>query len=147
MKLKRRPLTSYSTIALLVLMLILAPVLSPHVQAQEAAGAAGSGSVEPPAGAAAGVGVSGPTPAPPSTGKGALAPPPQTAVPSEPDTEQTTEVVEVPKGIGASAGTAGVATAESGGGIALGWKIAGGVLGVGLLVGLLAGGGGSTPSH
>jgi hypothetical protein len=130
-------------INLLIFGLILAPVIPGTALAADGAG----------------VGVSGPTSGSGTTGKGALAPPKDTPTPAEkPPVEKvekkpvkTAEPRKVPKGIAASAGTAGAA-ATTGGGISLGWKIAGGVLGVGLLVGLAggggsSGGGGTTPSH
>jgi hypothetical protein len=153
----------FAMVTLLTVGLILTPVFPDIALAAEAAGAAGSSSYEQPAGtaggAASGVGVSGPSGKPASTGKGALAPPKGTQPPAEkPPVKsagekppKTDEAQNVPKGIAASAGTAGTAAASSGGGISLGWKIAGGVLGVGLLVGLAGGGGssggGTTPSH
>jgi hypothetical protein len=131
-------------INLLILGLILAPVVPGTALAAEGAG----------------VGVSGPTSGSGSTGKGALAPPKGAPAPPEkPPVKsvekgpaKTVEPRKVPKGIAASAGSAGTAATTTGGGVSLGWKIAGGVLGVGLLVGLAGGGGGgggggTTPSH
>lgn len=133
----------FAMATLLTLGLILAPVFPEIAQAAEGAG----------------VGVSGPYRGPESTGKGALAPPKDTqpsvekppAKKVEKKPVKTDAPKKVPKGIAASAGTAGTAAASRGGGISLGWKIAGGVLGVGLLIGLAGGGGssggGTTPSH
>ncbi len=149
-------------VSLLTLGLILAPVFPDIALAAEGAGAAGAGpdDTQPAgtaAGAAAGAGVSGPSGKPAGAGKGALAPPkgvdaqkpPVKSADKKP--KKTDESQKVPKGIAASAGTVGKPAAASGGGISLGWKIAGGVLGVGLLVGLAGGGGssggGTTPSH
>jgi hypothetical protein len=130
--------------ALLTLGLILAPIAPGVAQAAEGAG----------------VGVSGPEQTPAPKGKGALAPPKEaqpaakkpTVENAEKKPAKSTEPQKVPEGIAASAGTAGTTAAASGGGISMGWKIAGGVLGVGLLVGLAGGGGGgggggTTPSH
>lgn len=144
--------------------LTLPPIFPDIALAAEGAGVAGAGSEEQSSGTAggdaAGVGVSGPSRRPAATGKGALAPPEgtQPVAPQPPAKSagkkppKTKKSQEVPKGIGASAGTAGTVAAASGGGISMGWKIAGGVLGVGLLVGLAggggsSGGGGTTPSH
>lgn len=133
----------FTMATLLTLGLILAPVLPKIALAAEGGGA----------------GVSGPYSGPESTGKGVLAPPKGTqpsvekppAKKAEKKPVKTDAPQKVPKGIAASAGTAGTVAAASGGGISLGWKIAGGVLGVGLLVGLAGGGGGggggTTPSH
>jgi hypothetical protein len=135
----------FAVITLLILGLVLAPVIPGMALAADGAG----------------VGVSGPDRGPASTGKGARAPPPEGTTATEEKAPvksaedkpaKTSEPQEVPKGIAASAGTAGAAATASGGGISLGWKIAGGVLGVGLLVGLAGGGGsssggGTTPSH
>jgi hypothetical protein len=129
----------FTMATLLTLGLILAPVFPEIALAAEGAG----------------VGVSGPYSGPESKGKGALAPPKDTqpAVEKPPAKKvqkkpaKTDASQKVPKGIAASAGTVGTAAASSGGGIALGWKIAGGVLGVGLLVGLAGGGSSSTPAH
>jgi hypothetical protein len=95
-----------------------------------------------------GVGVSGTTGKPAATGKGALPPPPEEMKPTDaakPKEEtppvQSAQPKEVPKGIGASAGTAGTAAAESGGGVSLG-MIGAGVLAIGLLVGVASAGAG-----
>ena len=122
---------------LLTFGLILAPVCPGMALAADSAGAGVSGLD------------SGSTPA----GKGALAPPQESTPPTvekppvknaAKEPAKTDESRKVPKGIAASAGTAGTVAASSGGGISMGWKVAGGVLGVGLLVGLAGGGGGGT---
>ena len=152
-----------TAVTFLIYGLILAPVLPDIALAAEAAGTAGASSYDQSTGkaggAAVGVGVSGPSDKPAPAGKGALAPPaeskptikkpPVKSVEKKP--KKPAESQGVPKGIAASAGSAGAAASSTGGGIALGWKIAGGVLGVGLLVGLAGGGGssggGSTSNH
>lgn len=153
-----------SVVTFLTIGLIQAPVLPDIALGAEGAGAAGSSSYDQSTGtaggAAAGAGVSGPSSKPAGTGKGALAPPKSAQPPSEKPAVDSAEKKpekpkgsqKVPKGIAASAGTAGTAAAPTDGGISMGWKIAGGVLGVGLLVGLAGGGGsggggGSTSNH
>ncbi len=144
-------------VTLLTFGLILGPISSNLALAAEGAAGGGPDDIQP-AGTAAGAGVSGPSGKPAGAGKGALAPPkgvdaqkpPVKSADKKP--KKTDESQKVPKGIAASAGTVGKPAADSGGGISLGWKIAGGVLGVGLLVGLAggggsSGGGGTTPSH
>jgi hypothetical protein len=145
-------LLRFAAVASLTLGLTLAPVLPDIAMAAEGVGAAGAGtyeqSTEKTGGTAAGVGVSGSSGKPGPAGKGALAPPPGTAPaapksPAKSAKKKPAENQTVPNGIAASAGAVGKAAASAGGGISMGWKIAGGVLGVGLLVGL-AGGGGSS---
>ena len=104
-----------------------------------------------------GVGVTGTGGKAAPAGKPALAPPPKgTATPTaQTPPAKSTEPKEVPKGIGASAVTAGSTSVKSGGGgVSMGWKITGAVLGVGLIIGLAGGGGGgggggtsTTPTH
>jgi hypothetical protein len=135
----------FSMATLLSLGLILAPLLPGAALAADGPGVGVSGASGEPAS---------------STGKGALAPPKDIPSSEEKPTVEkagkkpakSDETRNVPRGIAASAGNAGTVTASSGGGVSLGWKIAGGVLGVGLLVGLAGGssggsGGGTTPSH
>jgi hypothetical protein len=155
MLIMRNIMLRLTAVTLLTVGLILAPVLPDLSLAAEGAGAAaGAGSYDQSTGkaggASVGVGVSGPSGKPAAAGKGALAPPkgakpagekPEKSAEKKPPNPDETQ--EVPKGIAASAGDAGPAAASTGGGISMGWKIAGGVLGVGLLVGL-AGSGGSS---
>jgi hypothetical protein len=152
----------FAMVTILTVGLILTPIFPDIALATEGAGTADSQSLDQPTGtaggASSGVGVSGPSGRPAARGKGALAPPkgaqPPAAKPpvksADKKPKKTDESQKVTKGIGASAGTAGTVAATKEGGISLGWKIAGGVLGVGLLVGLAGGGGssgGTTPSH
>ncbi len=149
-----------SIVVLLTMGLILAPVLPDLALAAEVgagAGTTGSETVKRPksgaGGAGVGAGVSGSSGKRTTTGKGALAPPskvaPTTKKPMVNSAEQKkaakgvgAEQKKTTKGIGATASTAGTSGAKKGAGVALGWKIAGGVLGVGLLLGLAGGGGG-----
>jgi hypothetical protein len=138
----------------LIFGLIIAPI-APHtvLAAEQGATAAGSSADEPSTGAAggsaAGVDVSGsPGKATPS-GKGALAPPPKKSPPTQQPTpvKSADQQKKTTKAIGASAGKAGTAGADTEtGGISMGWKITAGVLGVGLLLGLAGGGGGGGSS-
>lgn len=133
-----------SIVVLLAMGLILAPVLPGLALAAEAG--AGSDTVKRPksgaGGAGVGAGVSGSSGKRKTTGKGALAPPSKVAPTTKKPTVNSAEQKKAAKGVGATASTAGTSGAKKGGGVALGWKIAGGVLGVGLLLGLAGGGGG-----
>jgi outer membrane biosynthesis protein TonB len=160
----------------LIIGLTFGPTLPQNIlAAEQGTDAAGSTAEEITEGQRGGVDVSG-TSGKGSSGQGALAPPPkQDSQPApapkpqpktepqiEPQIEQEPKPAPVkkaepkrkPKAIGASAGKAGPATTESGEGLSMGWKIAAGVLGVGLLIGLAGGGGGggggdgtTTPAH
>jgi hypothetical protein len=150
-----------SIVVYLVIGLIFAPYMPGIVLAADegGAGVAGPGSVQQPTGtaggAAAGVGVSGPSEKTAPEGRGVLAPPQETAPATQPAPVKGTEPEAVPKGIGASAGTAGTAGTSSGGGLSPGFKVGLSVLGLGVLVGVAAaaggggssGGGGTTPTH
>ena len=141
-----------SLVAYLIVALIMAPVMAGLSFAQEGPAAAGSEELkQKPAGTAggtaAGVGVSGSEGEIASPGKGAPVPPKEEPAPSQPPLVKGDEGKDVAKGIGASAGTAGTAGAQAGKGISTGWAIAGGVLGLGLLLGLAGGGGGGSTSN
>lgn len=162
--------THYRWIYLVMLLafeLILAPV-SPGIllAADQESDVTDADTADQPAGtgggSSTGVDVSGSGESTPS-GKGVLAPPPRKEGPAAEKPQEKIPTAEkppvesaqpkkTPKGIGASAGTVGKAGTETdAGGISMGWKIAGGVLGLGLLIGLVAssGGGGdsTTPAH
>lgn len=143
-------------VAALILGLILAPITPTTVlAAEQGPAAADTTSNTPSTGTAGGVDVSGSSGKAAPSGKGALAPPPKKSPPKQPTpapVKKAEEKKPPPKAIGASAGKVEPATAEPSGGMSMGWKIAAGVLGVGLLVGLAGGGGGgggggTTPAH
>jgi len=129
-------------VACLVIALVITPAMTRLCMAAEGAvgvGVSGAGgkSAQPGMGA----------PVPPKQEPAAPVPPEQEPALQQPPPVQSSEVKEAPKGIGASAGTAGTAGTEAGKGISYGWYIAGGVLGLGLILGLAGGGGGESSSN
>ena len=133
-------------ISILILGLVLAPGIPTLASADEKAGTTSSTKTKKPKSQSAGstgVGVSGTPLKPAPTGKGALAPPVQQAEPTaQPQPVKNAEKKTVPKGIGASAGTAGASGTGSSRGLSLGWKVGAGVLGLGIILGAAGGGGG-----